>query len=316
MTRPLPSTALVVTTPATTRALPDLRQRLLGALQFHFEQVHHVSATNPGQVRQNFTSPQPYVIIAAGGDGTVNLALRSLRSQDSLCVLPVGTANDLARSMGMPILKRRSLRSPSCLGFGTEHQVDILSVNGYRFCTCGGVGIPAAVAERVNTLRRTSGILRGLGNSIYVALGAERALVNPKPLDLFIEWEDEHGCTQQRRFHTPGVFVTNQSRVAGKLTIAEGASNCDGTFELVVLPAGGRRTLLGELVRFRLGLPGRSAALHFRARRARLTSSEVIPFFGDGETLLRATQFDVCIEPRALNLWCCNRSAARHGTYL
>lgn len=44
------------------------------------------------------------IVIVAGGDGTISSALGAVyRSQHTLAILPMGTANDLARSLGVPL---------------------------------------------------------------------------------------------------------------------------------------------------------------------------------------------------------------------
>ena len=92
------------------------------------------------------------VVVAFGGDGTVNEAANGLRgSETPLCALPGGSANVFARMLGIP----------GELVDATEHllamaddwrvrRVDLGIVNGRCFAFNSGVGLDASVVERVD----------------------------------------------------------------------------------------------------------------------------------------------------------------------
>ena len=81
-------------------------------------------------------------VIAAGGDGTVNEVLNGLSGDTPLGIIPVGTANDFAKQVGIPsdpdhamdvILQRKPMR------------IDTAEINGRRFLnvSTGGIGAEA-----------------------------------------------------------------------------------------------------------------------------------------------------------------------------
>lgn len=96
------------------------------------------------------------VVAAAGGDGTVNEVVNGLDGYDvPLGIIPVGTANDFARQVGIPpdadhamdvILRRKPLR------------LDTASLNGRRFLnvSVGGVGAEAT-AETPHAVKESLG---------------------------------------------------------------------------------------------------------------------------------------------------------------
>src|SRR5437868_11315513 len=113
------------------------------------------------------------VVVAAGGDGTVNEVVNGLDGYDvPLGIIPVGTANDFARQVGIPadadhamdvILQRKPRR------------FDTASLNGRRFLnvSTGGVGAEAT-AETPATAKET------LGPLAYAVSGV-RKLADFKP---------------------------------------------------------------------------------------------------------------------------------------
>ena len=107
-------------------------------------------------------------VIAAGGDGTVNEVLNGLSGFDvPLGIIPVGTANDFARQVGIPlddvdhamdvILQRPPVR------------VDTLEMNGRRFLnvSTGGVGAEA-------TAETPADAKESLGTLAYAITGARK----------------------------------------------------------------------------------------------------------------------------------------------
>src|SRR6478672_5755586 len=113
------------------------------------------------------------VVAAAGGDGTVNEVVNGLDGYDvPLGIIPVGTANDFARQVGIPpdpdhamdvILQRKPKR------------FDTASLNGRRFLnvSTGGVGAEAT-AETPATAKETLG-------PVAYAISGMRKLAEFKP---------------------------------------------------------------------------------------------------------------------------------------
>src|SRR5262249_34963020 len=79
-------------------------------------------------------------VVAAGGDGTVNTLVNAMKGVElPLALLPLGTANDLAREFDLPL---DPVAAAGCMTDGAEvRHVDVLEVNGARFCTVGGIGL-------------------------------------------------------------------------------------------------------------------------------------------------------------------------------
>jgi diacylglycerol kinase (ATP) len=124
------------------------------------------------------------LIVSAGGDGTLLGVLRGLRGSDAaVTVLPLGTANDFAKCIGI----RRGRDTAAALKGGRVRSVD-LGLCTYAdpagrtreeaFCVSAGVGFTAALTELEQT-RRAVALKRRLGNGAFVLLAAWLVLTFP-----------------------------------------------------------------------------------------------------------------------------------------
>jgi len=91
------------------------------------------------------------VLVACGGDGTVNEAVQGLaRSRAALAVMPMGTANVLARELRLSS-KPRDVAEMVLLG--RRHPLDLGCCGGTYFACMAGVGFDAFVAQEMNAHR-------------------------------------------------------------------------------------------------------------------------------------------------------------------
>jgi YegS/Rv2252/BmrU family lipid kinase len=87
------------------------------------------------------------VVIAAGGDGTLNEVIQGLAgSETALGVLPTGTVNVWAREMGIPL---ESAKAREILLHGQTRRIDLGQVNGRYFLLMVGIGFDAEITQAV-----------------------------------------------------------------------------------------------------------------------------------------------------------------------
>jgi diacylglycerol kinase family enzyme len=91
--------------------------------------------------------PTCAVVVAGGGDGTVNAVAGVLAGTEKpLGVLPLGTLNHFAKDLGIPHEVERAVQ---LLGTGAPRRVDVAEVNGRVFVNNSSIGVyPLAVRER------------------------------------------------------------------------------------------------------------------------------------------------------------------------
>jgi diacylglycerol kinase family enzyme len=244
-------------------------------------------------------------IVTAGGDGTINTVVNALAGIDvPLGILPLGTANDFARELGIPLDVEAAVHR---MTIGTERRIDLVDVNGRAFCTVGGLGLPAACALAVDELR-ARGAMRAvvgrLGTSVYPAVAAATILRSRRaPQRLRITLRTPTGAEERIDVMAHGLFVANQAALAAGLVLPTGSSNVDGVFELCIVRAVARTRLLAALACLKCGRPTPPGVFIVRAATyARIESSEDETFFGDGDFLGRGRRFDVRMRPRALRV--------------
>lgn len=110
------------------------------------------------------------VVIGYGGDGTLNEVATGIAGSDSaLGVLPGGSTNVFARTLGMPNDPLVAVED-LVRGIDDEHvePIGLGQVNGRYFCFHAGVGFDAAVVQRVE---RHGSLKRWLGHPLFISAG-------------------------------------------------------------------------------------------------------------------------------------------------
>lgn len=107
-------------------------------------------------------------LVACGGDGTINEVLCGMPDPSRpLGILPVGTANVLAKELGLP---HSPHQLAELLQRGTQRSLPIGCANGRRFLLFCGAGLDGAVVQRLTTVRTgTLGKHKWLGPILHTA---------------------------------------------------------------------------------------------------------------------------------------------------
>jgi diacylglycerol kinase (ATP) len=157
------------------------------------------------------------IIIAVGGDGTVNEVASSLhKSGATLGIIPKGSGNGLARSLNIPIDARKAVE---CINNGHLTTIDIGAINKkFFFCTCG-TGFDAKVGHKFSKSKK-----RGFITYIKTIFREYGAYL-PKKYRLKID-----GKNLVRRSFL--VTVANAGQYGNNAYIAPKAKMNDGKFEL------------------------------------------------------------------------------------
>jgi diacylglycerol kinase (ATP) len=138
------------------RHYPQIRARL-DATGFNLLAMFPVD--QPGQLAARLDTAialRPDLLVVGGGDGSISQAVRHVAHRDiALAVLPLGTTNNFARTLGIPLRLADAL---DVLTGGKVADVDLGQVNGIIFANLVSVGVSAKVAGHVPArLKRLAG---------------------------------------------------------------------------------------------------------------------------------------------------------------
>ncbi|MGV9810145.1 diacylglycerol/lipid kinase family protein [Micromonospora chersina] len=177
----------------------------------------------------------PDLLVAGGGDGTIGTAARLLAHRDmALGLLPLGTTNNFARTVGVPLDLDAAV---GLLTDGKVIDVDLGLIGDTLFTNHVGIGLSADIM-----LTAPPRLKRVVGRLAY-PLTALGLLARHRPLRFTVRAEG-----REHAFDTHQVYVANGGFHAGRPITAD--ANADDRL-LVAYPVGGptRRGLLRETAR-------------------------------------------------------------------
>lgn len=182
-------------------------------------------------------------IIVGGGDGTLHAAAPALVETGlPLGILPLGTANDLARTLG---IDPDPVAAAGTITAGHLRAVDLGEVNGHLFWNVASIGLSVELAREL-----TKETKRRWGTLGYAIAGL-RALRKLRPFTARL-----HHDGKVERSRTVQVAVGNGRHYGGGMTIAETAEPDDGLLHLYSLEVHHWWRLLALIPAMRTGRQG------------------------------------------------------------
>jgi len=209
-------------------------------------------------------------VIVAGGDGTVCEAVEGLAEagRGRLAILPLGTGNDAARSIGVPLRLADTVRTVLA---GRSRRVDAMTVDGRVVLNAIGVGITGEINRRAAAMKKVRGIA-----SYLTAAVASLASYRSARVRLEADGHTWEGAMTMLAVH-------NGPTTGGGFRLTPGADPADGLLDLCLVEGMGVMRRVHRLVNGLLGrlgsLPG---SLVLRTSRFDLYFDEVLPMHLDG----------------------------------
>ncbi len=297
---------LIIVNPYATTVSDRLRHLVVYALQGRFE-VDAVDTEARGHATElcREAAHEGYdVVVAFGGDGTVNEAANGLLgSSTPLCCLPGGSANVFGKMLGIP----------GDVVDATEHllamaddwrprKVDLGVVNGRCFTFASGLGLDASVVERVDSNPRLKARL-GAYYFTWVAVSTflRRYLLRPPRLQVQAGDETLEGVTAIVQNGSPFTYFQNRP-----INIVDGATLDSGQLAGGVLH---RATLLSmpsiawRAFSRRARVSGNRQVSGLRdvsAMTVRSADGRPLPLQVDGDFLGEVTEASYSVLPEAL----------------
>jgi len=217
---------------------------------------------------------KPDLVVLGGGDGTISGLVDHLVGKGVvLGVLPLGTANSFARTLGIPLEVEGAVE---VLRSGEPKRIDLGMIDHDYFANCAAIGLSPQIAETV-----PHKLKRWFGRAGYLAWAAIQYM-RFEPFTLIVT---DGG--KERRVRTVEVRISNGSYHGGTELVEE-ASLDSG--EIVIQAVTGRvkRRLLANWGANILRLESRKkGTVSFRGKALEVRTDPPLPISIDGEVLAK-----------------------------
>lgn len=216
-------------------------------------------------------SPEVDRIIVAGGDGTVNSALPVLmRAGKPFGILPLGTANDLAKTLNIPA---DPVAAAAVIVQGRTRRIDVGSVNGRYFLNAAGIGFSAELHQELDAS------IKGKLGPLAYPIGVIRRWRRHRSFTVVIRGD---GVSLQRRVIQ--VTVANGRFYGGGMTAHEDARIDDATLDILLILPRPLWHYLFDALRLRRGVYAADApVVAKRASKFELSTHQRKSIATDGE---------------------------------
>jgi YegS/Rv2252/BmrU family lipid kinase len=236
------------------------------------------------------------VVVAVGGDGTMNEVVNGLMQREErpvLAVIPLGTGMDFVRTYGIPNRFEDAVRVAAGDGVRTIDVGRVEHSRGTRyFANVGSVGMSAAVAQRAN------GMSKALGGKATFFYALTRVFLEWQNTQISVELDD--GTRREARMHD--VVVANGRWHGGAMMLAPEAEPDDGLFDVILIGDINKRDFVTTAPKIYKGTYLAHPKVELlRARSVSVTAPERLPIELDGEQV-GATPARFEVVPRALRV--------------
>lgn len=231
------------------------------------------------------------LVVVAGGDGSLNAAAPAIIETGlPLGILPGGTANDLARTLGLPLDMTAAAR---VIAAGRTKAIDIGEVNGRPFFNVASLGMSARLADRLS--RETK---RRWGRLAYLITATE-VLVEARPFSATIRLSTGEEC----QVRTLQIAVGNGRHYGGGMVVEETATIDDARLDLYSLEFEDTWKLPLMALSFRQGRHGlKDEVRTLKGPSFEVTTRRPMPVNADGE-IVTETPARFTVRPEAVTVF-------------
>ncbi len=228
------------------------------------------------------------IVVAVGGDGTVNEVGRALVHTDTaLGIIPCGSGNGLARHLTLPMDVRKAI---AIINKGHVETLDFGVINNRPFfCTCG-MGFDAFISQKFAEAGKR-GFMTYMENVLKEGLRYRPEVY---------EVTDEEGMTRHKAYL---IACANASQYGNNAYIAPAATMTDGLMDVIIMePFTARDAATVVIDMMNRTLDTNSKIKTFRTKKVHIkrTSPGAIHF--DGDPIMAGTEIDVHIEEKGIHI--------------
>lgn len=256
--------------------------------RYDYEIIKTEYAGHASEIATQAVKNNTDIVVAIGGDGTVNEIARSLiHTETTLGIIPCGSGNGLARHLRIPMDPKSAI---DILNEAHQIRMDYGKINNIPFfCTCG-VGFDAFVSLKFADSGKR-GLLTYLENTLHESLTYQ-----PETYEI----ENEEGTVKYKAFL---IACGNASQYGNNAYITPQASLKDGLMDVTILEP---FTVLDvpslSFQLFNKTIDQNSRIKTMRTKKIKIHRSKPGVFHYDGDPLMGSEDLEVEIIPHGLNV--------------
>lgn len=228
------------------------------------------------------------IVVAVGGDGTVNEVARSIvHSDTALGIIPCGSGNGLARHLMLPMNIKKAIQ---IINRCEIHNLDYGVINGYPFfCTCG-MGFDAFVSMKFAEAGKR-------GPITYVENVLREGLkYKPETYEI----EDENGKMRYKAFL---ISCANASQYGNNAYIAPQASMSDGLMDVIIMePFDVLEAPQISIDMFNKTLDKNSKIKTFKCKKLRIHRKEAGVIHYDGDPVMTDKDIEIELKEKGIRI--------------
>lgn len=228
------------------------------------------------------------IVVASGGDGTMNEVARSLVDTDiPMGILPAGSGNGLARCLGISMSYALALRT---IIKGSTKLMDVANVNGILFTSIAGIGFDAHVAQKFS-----ESVIRGMISYMQIILN-EFASYRPQSYTITID-----GIQMEKQALM--VVFANSDQFGFNTRIAPMAKVDDGFLDICIVKKMPVTQMMAFGYHLMRGTPAKSGYVeYFRGKNIMIEKNTDSLMNIDGEPKIIASPLHIAIKPLSLRV--------------
>lgn len=268
--------------------IPELIDRYLDKDKYTYTVEETQYAGHGSEIAHQAAFRGDDIVVAVGGDGTVNEVGRALVHTDTaLGVLPCGSGNGLARHLMIPMDTQKAIE---VINEGEIHKLDYGTINAMPFfCTCG-MGFDAFISMKFAENGRR-------GPVAYVQKVLEEGLrYKPETYEII----DKDGTSHHKAFL---ISVANASQYGNNAFIAPQASMSDGLLDVIIMePFALVDAPQVALELFNKTLDKNMKIKSFKAEKIMIHRSESGLIHFDGDPKMTGADVEIAVHKQGINI--------------
>ncbi len=274
---------------AAVKRLPEL-EHYLQKNNLNYDIVYTRSPMDAAEIADWNAHHNSDVIVAFGGDGTINEVVNGLIDTDvALGIIPCGTGNDYAREIQIPT------HIPKAVEILLRHHIEVLDVGEYQgrfFANAIGFGFDA----KVNEVAQRTKLLKG--TAVYIS-SIIQSLLEYKAIDMEVQM---NGTSLQKKTYL--VSAGTGTSVAGGVKLTPTAKLNDALFDICHVEDVNVGTIIRHVPKLFNGKIGQVKQVTLKkSSYLHIETDTCLPVHMDGEILISdTTSYTVNIRPTAVRV--------------